>query len=60
VLHYLWRAVDQDGNEIDILVQKRKDKKAAKRSFRKWLKGQQAVPIRIITDKLRSYLAAMK
>ncbi|WP_232788013.1 DDE-type integrase/transposase/recombinase [Paraglaciecola sp. MB-3u-78] len=37
VLHYLWRAVDQDGDEIDILVQKRKDKKAASRSFRKWL-----------------------
>jgi putative transposase len=60
VLHYLWRAVDQDGDVIDILVQKRKDKKAAKRFFRKLLKGQQAVPIRIITDKLRSYSAAMK
>jgi len=35
VLHSLWRAVDQDGDEIDILVQKRKDKKAAGRSFRR-------------------------
>jgi putative transposase len=35
VLYYLWRAVDQDGDEIDILVQQRKDKKAAKRFFRK-------------------------
>jgi putative transposase len=39
VLHYLWRAVDQDGDEIDILVQKRKDKHAAKRFFKKLLKG---------------------
>jgi putative transposase len=60
VLHYLWRAVDQDGDEIDILVQKRKDKKAASRFFRKLLKGQQAAPIRIVTDKLRSYSAAKK
>lgn len=59
-MHYLWRAVDQYGDEIDILVQKRKDKKAAKRFFRKLLKGQQAVPIGIISDKLRSYSAAMK
>jgi putative transposase len=49
VLHYLWRAVDQDGDEIDILVQKRKDKYAAKRFFKKLLKGQQASPIRIVT-----------
>ncbi len=63
VLHYLWRAVDQDdqdGDEIDILVQKRKDKKAAIRFFRKLLKGQQAAPIKIVTDKLRSYSAAKK
>jgi putative transposase len=60
VLHYLWPAVDQDGDEIDILVQKRKDKKAASRFFRKLLKGQQAAPIKIITDKLKSYSAAKK
>jgi putative transposase len=58
VLLYLWWAVDQDGDEIDILVQKRKDKKAARRFFRKLLKGQQAGPIKIATDKLRSYSAA--
>jgi putative transposase len=46
-----------DGDEIDILVQKRKDKKAAIRFFRKLLKGQQVAPIKIITDKLRSYSA---
>jgi putative transposase len=60
VLHYLWGAVDHDGDEIDILVQKRKDKHAAKRFFKKLLKGQQALPIKIVTDKLRSYSAAKK
>ncbi len=60
MLHYLWRAVDLDGDEIDIHVQKRKDKHAAKRFFKKLLKGQQAAPIRIVTDKLRSYSAAKK
>ena len=60
VLHYLWRAVDQDGDEIDILVQKRKDKHAAKRFFKKLLKGQQTAPLKIVTDKLRSYSAAKR
>jgi len=57
-LHYLWRAVDQDGDTIDILVQKRRNKQAAKRFFRKLLKGQCASPRRMITDKLKSYCAA--
>ena len=57
---YLWRAVDQDGNVLDILVQSRKDKSAAKRFFRKLLKGQERTPIEMITDKLRSYAAAKK
>jgi len=57
-LHYLWRAVDQDGDTIDILVQKRRNKQAAKRFFRKLLKGQYASPRRMITDKLKSYSAA--
>ena len=56
--HYLWRAVDQDGNVLDILVQSRRDKKAAKKFFRKLLKGLQYVPRVIITDKLGSYSAA--
>ena len=56
--HYLWRAVDQDGNVLDILVQSRRNKKAAKRFFRKLLKGLRYVPRVIITDKLRSYSAA--
>jgi transposase-like protein len=41
-------------------TQKRKDNKVARRSFQKLLEGQQAAPIRIVTDKLRSYLVAMK
>ena len=57
-LHYLWRAVDQDGDTIDILVQKRRNKTAAKRFFRKLLKGQHQPPWRMITDKLKSYSAA--
>jgi putative transposase len=57
-LHYLWRAVDQDGDTIDILVQKRRNKAAAKRFFRKLLKCQHQAPWRMITDKLKSYSAA--
>jgi putative transposase len=57
-LYYLWRAVDQDGDVLDILVQSRRDKKAAKKFFRKLLKGLQYVPRLIITDKLKSYSAA--
>jgi hypothetical protein len=53
--HYLWRAVDQDGHMLDILVQRRRDKHAAKKFFRKPLKGLRSVPRVIITDKLRSY-----
>ena len=60
VLHYLWRAVDQDGDELDILVQKRRNKKAAIKFFKKLLKGQQATPLKIVTDKLRSYSAAKR
>jgi putative transposase len=58
--HYLWRAVDQDGNVLDILVQSRRNKKAAKRFFRKLLKGLKSVPRVIITDKLKSYGAAKR
>jgi putative transposase len=56
--YYLWRAVDQDGHVLDILVQRRRDKQAAKRFFRKLLKGLTYVPRVIITDKLKSYGAA--
>jgi putative transposase len=57
-VHYLWRAVDQDGDVLDILVQSKRDKKAAKKFFRKLLKGLRYVPRVIITDRLRSYGAA--
>ena len=59
-LHYLWRAVDQDGDVLDILVQGRRDKKAAKKFFRKLLKRLRYVPRVIITDKLKSYHAALQ
>ncbi len=58
--HYLWRAVDQDDNVLDILVQSRRNKKAAKKFFRKLLKGLAYVPRVIITDKLGSDGAAKR
>ena len=54
-LQYLWRAVDQDGSVLDILVQNRRDKAAARRFFRGLLKRTGAVPRVIVTDELRSY-----
>ncbi len=57
---YLWRAVDQDGDVIDILVQSRRNKNAALRFFRKLLKGQASQPWKVVTDKLRSYQAAFR
>src|SRR5512144_955235 len=59
-LHYLWRAVDQDGQVLDILLQTRRNKHAAKRFFKKLLKGLRYVPRVMVTDKLRSYGAALK
>jgi len=56
--HYLWRAVDQDGHVLDILVQARRDKRAAVQFLRKLLKGLADVPRVLITDKLASYGAA--
>ena len=58
--HYLWRAVDQHGTVLDVLVQSRRNTKAAKRFFEKLLKGLQYVPRVIVTDKLRSYGAAKR
>jgi len=59
-IQYLWRAGDQQGNVLDILVQSRRNKQAAKKFFRKLLKGCQYVPRVLITDKLASYGAAKK
>jgi putative transposase len=58
--HWLWRAVDQYGIVLDILVQSRRNAKAAKRLLRKLLKKQGTAPRVLITDKLASYAAAKK
>ena len=56
----MWRAVDQDGNVLDILVQRRRNKAAATKFLRKLLSGLQYVPRVLITDKLASYGAAKR
>ena len=56
---FLWRAVDQDGDCIEILVQRRRNKHAAIRFFRRLLKGQGGAPRWLVTDKLKSYDARM-
>ena len=56
--HYLWRAVDQHGDVLDILVQSRRNAVAAKRFFRKLRKGLRYVPRVLVTDKLASYQVA--
>ncbi len=53
--HYLWRAVDQDGEVVDVFLQKKRDGKAAKRFFKRMLKKHKGDPRVIVTDKLRSY-----
>jgi putative transposase len=58
VTHWLWRAVDQTGMVLDTLVQRRRDKPAAKRLLRKLLKKQMRAPRVMVTDKLASYGAA--
>jgi putative transposase len=60
VKHWLWRAVDQTGMVLDVLVQRRRDKQAAKRLLRKLLKRQMRPPRVMITDKLASYGAAKR
>ena len=52
---YLWRAVDQDGEVVDVFLQARRDSKAAKRFFKRLLKNHHDEPRKIVTDKLRSY-----
>jgi putative transposase len=55
VQHYLWRAVDQDGEVVDVFLQKRRDGAAAKRFFKRLLRKHQDEPRKIVSDKLRSY-----
>jgi transposase-like protein len=57
---YLWRAVDGEGTVLDVLVQKRRNKRAALRLMRKLLKNQDVHPTQIVTDKLKSYGAALR
>lgn len=57
---YLWRAVDSEGEVLDILVQSRRNKKAALKLMRKLLKKQGYVPCEVVTDKLPSYGAALR
>jgi len=57
---YLWRAVDHEGEVLDMLVQRRRDSRAALRRMRKLLKKQGFAPKLLITDKLRSYAAAFR
>jgi putative transposase len=59
-LRYLWRAVDQNGVVLDILVQSRRDGAAAKRFLKRLLKGLQYTPRVLITDKLKSYGVAKR
>ena len=58
--YWLWRAVDEHGQVLDILMQKRRDTKAAKRFFQKIIKKVGFAPSVVITDKLLSYQAGMR
>jgi putative transposase len=53
--HYLWRAVDQDGEVVDVFLQVKRDGAAAKRFFKRLLRSHRGEPRKIVTDKLRSY-----
>ena len=55
IQHYLWRAVDQDGEIVDVFLQRRRDGRAAKRFFKRLLNRHRNEPRKIVTDKLRSY-----
>ena len=59
-LHYLWRAVDQNGVVLDNLVQPRRNASAAKRFFKRLLRGLRCKPRRLVTDGLRSYGVAQR
>jgi putative transposase len=53
--HYLWRAVDQDGEVVDVYLQAKRDGVAAKRFFKRLLRSHGSEPRKIVTDNLRSY-----
>jgi len=58
--HYLWRAVDQDGEVVDVYLQAKRDGVAAKRFFKRLLRSHSGEPRKIVTDKLRSYCVARR
>jgi putative transposase len=58
--HYLWRAVDQDGEVVDVFLQVKRDAVAAKRFFKRLLRSHGGEPRKIVTDKLRSYPVARR
>jgi putative transposase len=58
--HYLWRAVDQDGEVVDVYLQAKRDGAAAKRFFKRLLRSHGGEPRKIVTDKLRSYGVACR
>ncbi len=58
--YWLWRAVDNEGEVLDLLVQRRRDAKAARRLMKKLLKKQGFAPSWVVTDKLRSYASAFR
>ena len=55
IQHYLWRAVDQDGEVVDVFLQKSRNASAAKRFFKRLFKNHKGKPRKIVTDKLASY-----
>ena len=55
IQHYLWRAVDQDGEVVDVFLQKSRNAKAAKRFFKRLFKSHKGKTRKIVTDKLASY-----
>ncbi|WP_037461238.1 IS6 family transposase [Skermanella stibiiresistens] len=57
---YLWRAVDDEGEVLEVLIQRRRNRVAARKLIRKLLRKQGFAPTRVTTDKLRSYGAAFK
>jgi len=57
---YMWRAVDSEGEVLDVLVQRERDKAAALKLLRKLLKWQGFAPTVIVTDQLKSYSAALR
>lgn len=59
-IHYLWRAVDDEGEVLEVVVQPRRDRKAAFKLLRKFLKRQGFAPDAVITDQLRSYGATLR